>query len=112
MWNHHHMLGYINFADPHSLPVHPTQLYHSAVALLIFGALTVYLRTQQRKPGQVFLLFGVLYALGRFPIEFLRDDMTRTCGLTAYQILAIPVFIVSVVWWCVLQFRTEQTDSP
>lgn len=91
-WYHHHRMGLITFADPYSLPVHPTQIYHSLAALFIFVVLVMFYRCR-RVPGRVFLAFGMLYALLRFLIEFLRGDMSRPLwGLTAYQVLAIPVF--------------------
>jgi phosphatidylglycerol:prolipoprotein diacylglycerol transferase len=104
-WLHHFNLGLIESASPYSLPVHPTQLYHSAADLALFAVLAVYWRLSHR-PGQVFLMFGILYPLGRFFIEGLRDDMTRTAfGLTPYQILAVPIFAICLLWWLRLQFK-------
>jgi len=68
-----------------SLQVHPTQLYSSAAAAM--GSLLLYLfwkRSQNAQkggrkrlltnPGSTFALMFILYGLGRFFIEFLRDD--------------------------------------
>jgi phosphatidylglycerol:prolipoprotein diacylglycerol transferase len=68
------------------LPVHPTQLYSSANALL--GCFLLYLfwrRSQDQakaekngrlfaKPGSTFALMFIFYGITRFLIEFLRDD--------------------------------------
>ena len=68
------------------LPVHPTQLYSSANALI--GCLILYLfwrrnqnadKSQNRRklftaPGCTFALMFILYGIARFSIEFLRDD--------------------------------------
>jgi len=68
------------------LPVHPTQLYSSAMGGL--SCLLVFLfwrrgrkaqKTGKRsrflfKPGQVFALMFIVYGVTRFSMEFLRDD--------------------------------------
>lgn len=102
-WTRHYELGHITFADAYSLPVHPTQIYHSIAALCLFFVLILYFRIR-RRPGQVLLMFGALYSLIRFPIEFLRDDMPAAAlELTAYQILAVPVFLGCTIGWMILQ---------
>lgn len=60
----------------HSLPVHPTQLYESALGLGLL-ALLFFVRKHQTFRGQVFFTFTFVYGLGRFLLEFLRDDLER-----------------------------------
>ncbi len=59
-----------------SLPVHPTQLYESAVGLLLFGLL-IWQRKRQTFRGQVFLLFTFAYGFARYLLELVRDDAER-----------------------------------
>jgi phosphatidylglycerol:prolipoprotein diacylglycerol transferase len=68
-------------------PVHPTQLYGSLASLLIFFIL---LRAQRlvRRPGDVFVLYLVLYSVYRFLIEWLRR------GTTAAPFAPLPVLTV------------------
>lgn len=69
-----------------SLPVHPTQLYESAGALLLGAALTFWLHPRKRYDGQVFLGFLAGYAALRFALEFLRaDDRGGLWGLSTSQ---------------------------
>ncbi|MHC4619717.1 MAG: prolipoprotein diacylglyceryl transferase [Planctomycetota bacterium] len=68
------------------LPVHPTQLYSSANALICCLLLYLFRRRSEnaaklqhtRKlltgPGSTFALMFVLYGIARFFLEFLRDD--------------------------------------
>jgi len=68
----------ITFTDPKSLAplniaLHPTQIYLSINALIIFGIL-VWLRKRKTFDGQVFWVYGILYSIGRFIIEFYRGD--------------------------------------
>jgi phosphatidylglycerol:prolipoprotein diacylglycerol transferase len=101
-------------------PVHPTQLYSSAGACL--GALILYgfWRRAQRaealgryalftKPGSVFSLMFILYAIMRFSIEMIRDDNPfEMAGLTIAQLLSIGMALLGVV--LVLYFHRSQPE--
>ncbi len=68
----------ITFTDPKSLAplnvaLHPTQIYLSINALVIFGIL-IWLRKRKSFDGQIFWTYGILYSIGRFIIEFYRGD--------------------------------------
>jgi len=68
------------------LPVHPTQLYSSAMGGILCLILYLLWRRSYNpagskshsklfaKPGQIFSLMFILYGISRFFIEFLRDD--------------------------------------
>lgn len=95
------------FSDPASLarplgtPLHPTQLYSSAFALVLFGLMWIGYRRWRRFDGQVFLWFVVLYSAGRFLIEFLRNDnrgMFFSGSLSASQVVALPLLAVALIW--------------
>jgi phosphatidylglycerol:prolipoprotein diacylglycerol transferase len=59
-----------------SLPVHPTQLYESAVGVALFGVLYASMRLK-RFHGQTFLLLVLFYAVARYLLEMVRDDLQR-----------------------------------
>ncbi len=68
----------VTFTDPDSLaklnvPLHPTQLYDAANGLAIFFFL-IWMERRKSFDGQIFWLFLLLYSIGRFLIEMLRDD--------------------------------------
>jgi phosphatidylglycerol:prolipoprotein diacylglycerol transferase len=91
------------------LPVHPTQLYSSGLAF--FGAFLLYLHWKRNKNiqnsgktgffakhGCVFALMFILYGIGRFFIEFLRDDNPfEFDGLTVSQNISIGMFIAGII---------------
>jgi phosphatidylglycerol:prolipoprotein diacylglycerol transferase len=52
----------------------PTQIFESAVSLGIAAFCLLYVHGRKRYDGQVFASFLALYAIGRFLLEFLRDD--------------------------------------
>ena len=64
------------FADPKGVALHPTQLYEAGFILMVMGVL-LYLRDRKSFDGQLFLLYLMLYAVGRFAIEFFRGDSGR-----------------------------------
>lgn len=59
---------------PLGVPLHPTQLYESAAALLILVALLVFERKGRPFAGRTMWMFMLLYAVARFVIEFYRGD--------------------------------------
>ncbi len=63
-------------ANPLNTPLYPTQLYE---AVLIFGILLFILIHKRYKKfdGQQFLLYLILYAIGRSFLETLRGDLDR-----------------------------------
>lgn len=78
-------------------PVHPTQLYEAAGNLLIAGWLLA--DRQERRPGQVWWRYVLLYAVLRFAVEFTRGDYgSRYFGwLTTGQLIAVPCAVVAVI---------------
>lgn len=104
------------------LPVHPTQLYLSAVAAIMCALLYFFWRSYQddtsqnrkllfRKPGCTFGLAIVLYGITRFLVEFLRDDSPfEFDGLTVSQIMSIVMVILGVV--LILIFEKMGQDKP
>ncbi|MFQ5450088.1 MAG: prolipoprotein diacylglyceryl transferase [Nitrospinaceae bacterium] len=68
----------ITFTDPKSLaplgvPLHPTQIYLSLNAIIIFSFL-MWLRKRKSFDGQIIWTYGILYSIGRFIIEYFRGD--------------------------------------
>lgn len=68
----------VTFSDPSSLAplgiaLHPTQIYLSLNALVIFLVL-IWLSKKKSFDGQIIWAYGILYAVGRFVIEYFRGD--------------------------------------
>jgi phosphatidylglycerol:prolipoprotein diacylglycerol transferase len=91
------------------LPIHPTQLYSSAGGILFGLILLLFWRRSQRaeaagvypfltRPGSVFSLMFIFYAVMRFLVEFIRDDNPfEIASLTIAQLLSIGLFAVGVL---------------
>jgi len=96
------------FADPTQYPVettrfHPSFLYESlwmlGVAILL---LVIARRWKSAKPGDLLLLWGMLYGFGRFLIEFQRPDAWLISGIATAQLIGIALLVVCGV---VLMYR-------
>ena len=61
---------------PLGVSLHPSQLYESALGVVLFGSLLM-LERRPRRPGTLIYAFASLYSVGRFLLEFLRGDIDR-----------------------------------
>jgi phosphatidylglycerol---prolipoprotein diacylglyceryl transferase len=87
------------FAEPLHTPLHPTQLYEAGYIALVMGALLV-LRDRRKFHGQLFLLYLMFYALGRFVIEYFRGDIER--GFVIENVISNSQFIALVIFFAVM----------
>jgi phosphatidylglycerol---prolipoprotein diacylglyceryl transferase len=102
-------------------PVHPTQLYSSAGAALLGLILYGFLRRAQRaeaigryafltKPGSVFSVMFILYAVMRFSIEMIRDDNPfEMAVLTISQLLCFGLALLGIL--LILYFHRSQPEK-
>jgi phosphatidylglycerol:prolipoprotein diacylglycerol transferase len=92
-----------------SLPVHPTQLYESALGFLLFGvAMLVWQRRRFR--GQVMLIVTLLYATWRFFIEYVRDDPERGqyFGFSTSQWISLA--LLPIAGFLYFELRKRQSE--
>jgi len=90
--------------------VHPTELYHSLIALAIYIFLQWMFRKKKAYDGQIALLFGFIYPVGRFAVEFLRADNPRTLlGMTLSQ--AISVIYFAFTFFLYLYLRQKRAGK-
>jgi phosphatidylglycerol---prolipoprotein diacylglyceryl transferase len=84
------------------VPLHPSQLYLCLMNVLIFLSMA-WLFRRRRWDGQVLITTMLLYATGRFLIEFTRgDDAARGVydNLSTAQWVSLATFaIAGVLWW-------------
>lgn len=102
----------ITFTDlrslaPLNIPLHPTQVYLSLNAFFIFLVL-IWVRKRKTFDGQLFWLYGILYSIGRFLIEFFRGDER---GFTIEDVLStsqfIGIFILGLSIFMLLKLRNK-----
>ncbi len=82
--------------------------------LVVFGLL-VLLHRRKKFDGQVLIAYGIIYAIFRFSIEFIRDDprgdlfgLTTMTGLSTSQLVSLVVAAAAIVF---MIMRLRSVDS-
>ena len=73
--------------------VHPTFLYESIWCFLLFFFL-LFVSRNKKFPGQIVLLYGILYSVERFFVESLRTDSLMIGPFKQAQVLSLFVIIL------------------
>lgn len=106
----------IVFTDPRSLAplnvsLYPTQIFSSINEFVIFFIL-ITVRPYKIFHGQLFLLWIMLYAPGRFAIEFLRGDPRGYLGpLSTSQWIAIGAFTIAAFMFQRSFFASREQEA-
>lgn len=79
----------------------PTFLYESLAMLVVTGVLLFITRrySDRLKPGDMLLLYGMLYPLVRFFTEMERPDAWKIADVPTAQIIAVAAFVICGVWF-------------
>ena len=95
-----------------SLPVHPTQLYSSLNALLIFTILLIFDRFKHWE-GATFLLLVTLYPITRWILEAIRIDESGAFGtsMSISQVVSLIVLPIVCVLWGYLWFSNRKRQE-
>ena len=81
---------------PNGIKLIPTQLFSSAGNFLIALVLLLYARNN-RKTGKVGSLYLILYSVGRFIIEFFRNDYRGNVGvLSTSQFISLLILAIGI----------------
>jgi phosphatidylglycerol:prolipoprotein diacylglycerol transferase len=89
--------GFLGADQDFSVRLHPTQLYSSITAAILFFLTNAYFYYRPRN-GAVIALSAFTYAITRFTIEFLRDDEPLQFGtpFTISQLISIVMFVFAI----------------
>jgi phosphatidylglycerol:prolipoprotein diacylglycerol transferase len=102
-YEQHQQLGLIAKDATESLPVHPTQLYETALALLLCIYLHFAFKRRQWE-GQIIWQFALGYGVIRFCLEFFRaDNPAAFAGLTLSQVISVVMVVAAMAL-----FRSHQ----
>lgn len=92
------------------LKVHPTQLYETTAALIMFGLL-LWLNRRPHRRGLAWGLFLIMLGIERFLVEIVRAKDDRFFGsFTVAQIISVILVVVGSVF--VARSRTERQVIP
>ena len=108
----------ITFKDPNSLapkniPLHPTEIYHGLANLAIFFFLFYFYKSGKRKfYGEIAILYGILYSLGRFIIEFFRGDYRGHILIFSIpQFISLIILILSIIIYILKYRKFKEKDQ-
>lgn len=77
--------------------VHPTFLYESLWNFIVFFYLIWYRKNKEKVTGETFLLYLILYSIGRFFIEGLRTDSLMLGPIRIAQLVSLSLIAVSIL---------------
>ena len=90
---------------PAGVALYPTQII-SAVGNLLLCVFLVLYTNKERVRGEVVTLYMILYSVGRFLVEFLRNDPRGNVGaLSTSQFISIFVFAAGIGLWIFLKHK-------
>jgi phosphatidylglycerol:prolipoprotein diacylglycerol transferase len=110
----HRIVPYNNLEKyPPDTLFHPTFLYESLWALLVFGVLALIAdRFKDRlKEGDILLGYLIGYPLGRFFLEYLRPDAWMIGPIAAAQLFAI-IMVVAASAILIVRHTVAKTPKP
>ena len=95
-------------AEPLNVALHPTQLYEVTWIGLVCATL-IFLKSKKQFDGQVFLVYLILYAIGRSIIEIFRGDIARGFVIENYisHSQFISILIISAAVYFYLRMRKQ-----
>lgn len=94
-----------------NVPRHPTQLYSMLLGFAL-AAFALWLRKRRSFAGQSFLLYLILYSIGRGLIELLRINPTVLgTPLSVAQFTGAIIIVVAGILYPILRRKNAYTDS-
>lgn len=96
---------------PNGVKLIPTQLISSGGDLLIMAVLLVF-SSKERKKGQTAGLYMILYSIGRFLVETLRNDPRGNVGiLSTSEFICIFVFVFGIFMFNLNKIKSFKTNN-
>lgn len=77
---------------------HPAQIYAALISALIFMTLCL-LRPKLSREGDLFRAWLLLFAVGRFVLEFFREKPALFLGLSLAQWICAEILVSAALWW-------------
>ena len=83
---------------PAGVHLHPTQIYCVIFDFLLAGFLLWYSSKREKKAGDTVCMYLIIYSIGRFLVEFLRNDPRGSVGIfSTSQFISIFMLITGIL---------------
>lgn len=93
-------------AEPLNTPLHATQLYEAGFIFCLLAILSI-LKARKQFDGQLFLLYLIIYSIGRAVLEIFRGDLARGFivkdVLSHSQFVSLLIFLTAIIYYVKLQ---------
>ncbi len=93
------------------IPRYPTQLFSSLLGFVLFGLL-MYLWPKKKFDGQVFLLFLILYSVGRISVETFRENLLVFGSITVSQLVSAFILVTAALFYHRKNREVTDKDRP
>ena len=96
---------------PNGISLIPTQLI-SAAGDFIFAGILMFYASKKPKRGRVAAAYMMLYGIGRFLLEFLRNDARGSIGfLSTSQLISIVIVAIGIAFYVVAGRKKENVEN-
>lgn len=96
---------------PNGVRLIPTQLISSAGMFAVAAVLFLYARKERRR-GRVGALYMILYSVGRFFVEFLRNDFRGEVGpLSTSQFISLFILVAGILIFAGKKKSEKEQDA-
>ncbi|MDE6729144.1 MAG: prolipoprotein diacylglyceryl transferase, partial [Oscillospiraceae bacterium] len=94
------------------VPRVPVQLYEAGYEVLLFALIFILVNKTAQFKGKLLAMYLLLYAVGRFILEFWRGDDYRghLFGISTSQIIAILMFVGSLVFLILKNSKKRRSE--
>jgi len=100
-------------AAPAGIPLLAMPLIEAGGNIIIACAILI-IQRKTKAQGRGIAVYGILYSIQRFTLEFFRGDLTRGVygGISTSQIISIAVFAASIMWLFIVLPRLRTAEKP
>ncbi|MGL5634265.1 MAG: prolipoprotein diacylglyceryl transferase [Sarcina sp.] len=97
---------------PAGVHLHPTQIYCAIFDFLLAAFLMWYSKHREKNAGDTLCMYMIIYSIGRFLVEFLRNDPRGSVGaLSTSQFISIFMLIAGVIIYNRHRFKGRYRKS-
>lgn len=97
--------------SPAGIPLYPTQIF-SSIFDFALGLFLLWYVSKNREKGKTTSLYMIIYSIGRFFVEFLRNDPRGNVGfLSTSQFISIFILIGGLILYNISKFKGRKETS-
>lgn len=97
---------------PAGVHLHPTQIYCAIFDFILAAFLLWFAKNREKKSGDTVAMYLIIYSIGRFLVEFLRNDPRGSVGVfSTSQFISIFMFVAGILIYNRHRFKGRKTSE-